>query len=194
MKNLTDHLYACLFSNGTVKVGRSAFPHARIASHERRLSCAGVTLSSRHVAVAVGHIVPAEAALIERCRRAADQCNSSEWFAGLQFAQVCAWVDEIAATSFSAPAQATRARGARNAALDDAIDIAGGPTALARALQQRGHDVKSHATVNAWRLQGVVPGDYCPDIEVITGVPCEGLRPSTNWGLLRGTPTPTEAR
>lgn len=69
--------------------------------------------------------------------------------------------------------------------IEKAIRIAGGPTALARELKARGHDkVNSHSTVNAWE-PGCVPAKYCPDIEDITGVPCEALNNETNWGLVR---------
>jgi DNA-binding transcriptional regulator YdaS (Cro superfamily) len=72
--------------------------------------------------------------------------------------------------------------------IDEAIRRAGGPTALARQLRERGHDISEtsgHATVNQWRVTGSVPADYCPDIEAITGVVCERLRPKTNWAVLR---------
>lgn len=69
--------------------------------------------------------------------------------------------------------------------IERAIRLAGGPTALARALRARGHTrVNSHATVAQWVTAGV-PAKYCPDIEDITGVPCEDLDGETNWGLVR---------
>lgn len=70
--------------------------------------------------------------------------------------------------------------------IERAIRLAGGPTALARALKARGHErVNSHSTVNAWVIAGSVPAKYCPDIEDLTGVPCEELDTDTNWGLVR---------
>ena len=68
--------------------------------------------------------------------------------------------------------------------LERAIALAGGMTALARKLNERGHDIKDHRTVYQWKL-GRVPADYCPDIEAITGVRCEDLRPDVHWGVLR---------
>lgn len=67
-------------------------------------------------------------------------------------------------------------------------------TALARKLNERGHDIKGHATVYQWK-QGRVPADYCPDIEAITGVLCEELRPDVNWSVLRtqNKPEPHES-
>lgn len=71
-------------------------------------------------------------------------------------------------------------------AIEKAIRLAGGPTSLARDLKARGHDkVNSHATVNQWAITGRVPAKYCPDIEDITGVPCEELDTETKWGLVR---------
>jgi DNA-binding transcriptional regulator YdaS (Cro superfamily) len=76
--------------------------------------------------------------------------------------------------------------------LDRAIAAAGGMTALARKLTQRGHEVKDHRTVYQW-TKSRVPSDYCPDIEDITGVRCEELRPDVNWSVLRKKPRPTTA-
>lgn len=57
-------------------------------------------------------------------------------------------------------------------------------TALARKLTECGHEVKDHRTVYQW-TKTRVPSDYCPDIEAITGVRCEELRPDVNWAVLR---------
>jgi DNA-binding transcriptional regulator YdaS (Cro superfamily) len=64
-------------------------------------------------------------------------------------------------------------------ALDRAIAVAGGPTALAR-----GVGVKTHAVVQQWRLNRV-PAEHCPAIEGFTGVRCEELRPDVQWSVLR---------
>lgn len=69
-------------------------------------------------------------------------------------------------------------------ALDRAIGIAKGKTALMRQLNERGHNITSHNTISQWRENGV-PAMYCPDIEDLTGVPCEELNTKTNWTLLR---------
>lgn len=70
--------------------------------------------------------------------------------------------------------------------LERAIRIAGGPTALAR-----GVGVKSHNVVRQWLLNRV-PAEHCPVIERITGVLCEELRPDVEWAVLRagGSSTP----
>ena len=72
--------------------------------------------------------------------------------------------------------------------LNRAIQLAGGPTALARAV-----GVSSHNVVLQWQ-RNRVPAEHCPVIERITGVPCEELRPDVEWAVLRGaSDTSTQA-
>lgn len=72
-------------------------------------------------------------------------------------------------------------------ALQTAITLAGGKTALMRKLNERGHDIKSHSVISQWEENGT-PAKYCPDIEAETGVICEDLNPGVNWGVLRAAP------
>lgn len=78
--------------------------------------------------------------------------------------------------------------GTKLTALDRAVHAAGSKAALARKLNERGHHITGHATVYQWGLTRV-PAEYCPDIEAITGVKCEELRPDVNWAQLRQTPS-----
>ncbi|OGB26209.1 MAG: hypothetical protein A3I66_00725 [Burkholderiales bacterium RIFCSPLOWO2_02_FULL_57_36] len=74
--------------------------------------------------------------------------------------------------------------------LERAIDISGGMTKLARSLELTGH-----ATIYQWKKKQV-PAEYCPDIERLTGIQCEDLRPDVNWAVLRNHPykaTPAQA-
>ena len=66
-------------------------------------------------------------------------------------------------------------------AIDKAIDLLGGVSSAARALQ-----VNNYQTVQQWRLSSV-PAERCPDIEAATNgvVTCEELRPDVNWAVLR---------
>jgi len=64
-------------------------------------------------------------------------------------------------------------------ALQRAIEKAGGITALAKTLGLSGH-----AVIYQWGINQV-PAAKCPDIEAITGVRCEELRPDVNWSVLR---------
>jgi hypothetical protein len=68
--------------------------------------------------------------------------------------------------------------------LERAIRLADGMTSLARKLQERGKKITGHATIYQWK-QSRVPADFCPDIEALTGVKCEELRPDVNWAVLR---------
>jgi DNA-binding transcriptional regulator YdaS (Cro superfamily) len=72
--------------------------------------------------------------------------------------------------------------------LERAIRLAGGMTSLARKLNERGHQIKGHATIYQWKATRT-PSDYCPDIEAITGVRCEELRPDVSWSVLRQSPS-----
>lgn len=63
--------------------------------------------------------------------------------------------------------------------LDRAIRIAGGMNQMARDLQLSGH-----AVIYQWKKTRV-PADHCPDVERLTGVRCEELRPDVNWSVLR---------
>lgn len=72
--------------------------------------------------------------------------------------------------------------------LDRAIRLAGGMTAMARAL-----DLSGHAVVYQWK-QNQVPAEHCPNIEAKWGVKCEELRPDMNWHVLRGVPLALEAK
>ena len=71
-----------------------------------------------------------------------------------------------------------------NTPLEKAIEIAGGMTRMAAALK-----LSSHSVVYQWK-RNRVPAEICPDIEVLTGIKCEMLRPDVNWAVLRGTPQP----
>lgn len=90
-------------------------------------------------------------------------------------------------------AREARAQAAREA-LDRAVVIAGGKTALMRKLNAQGHAITSHNTINQWGLAGSIPAKYCPDIEAVTGVRCEELDPDTNWPVLRKTKRSTPAK
>lgn len=71
--------------------------------------------------------------------------------------------------------------------LNNAIKAAGGIAAFARSL-----GLKSHSVANQWRLTRV-PAEFCPDIENLTGVRCEELRPDVNWAVLRKNKRPKAA-
>jgi DNA-binding transcriptional regulator YdaS (Cro superfamily) len=72
----------------------------------------------------------------------------------------------------------------QNSALERACQSVHGSTRLAQLLTERGRKV-SKASVSRWKRERV-PAEICPDIEAITGVPCEELRPDVHWDVLRG--------
>jgi hypothetical protein len=75
--------------------------------------------------------------------------------------------------------------------LERAIRLADGMASLARKLNERFEARKAERRVKApaiyqWTLTQV-PAEYCPDVEALTGVKCEELRPDVNWSVLRKT-------
>lgn len=79
-------------------------------------------------------------------------------------------------------------------ALKRAVDLAGGQSSLASKLPTNsdGNPV-SQARVWSWiNRDKKAPSELCPDIEAITGVRCEELRPDVNWAVLRKQPRKTK--
>jgi DNA-binding transcriptional regulator YdaS (Cro superfamily) len=69
--------------------------------------------------------------------------------------------------------------------LEAACKAVNGTTELARLLSKRKAPRHvSKASVSRWKKEGV-PAEICPDIEALTGVRCEELRPDVNWSVLR---------
>lgn len=46
----------------------------------------------------------------------------------------------------------------------------------------------SPQVISNWKARGI-PAENCPDIEALTGIKCEVLRPGVNWSVLRGQTT-----
>jgi len=59
-----------------------------------------------------------------------------------------------------------------------------GSAKLANALTAMGRKA-TKASVSRWKRERV-PAEFCPDIEALTKVRCEELRPDVNWAVLRG--------
>jgi DNA-binding transcriptional regulator YdaS (Cro superfamily) len=70
-------------------------------------------------------------------------------------------------------------------ALREACRRAGNQTKLAEKLGRK------KAAVSRWLAQQV-PAEVCPEIELLTGVKCEDLRPDVNWAVLRDSSTTSE--
>jgi hypothetical protein len=78
-------IYVAKFSNGVIKVGRSVDPVSRIAQHEARVACMGVTLVEWTHYECVGSASSAETRLIEWCAERATRRFHSEWFEGVHY-------------------------------------------------------------------------------------------------------------
>lgn len=66
-----------------------------------------------------------------------------------------------------------------------AVDLHGGsPSKFASALG--GGVLRQH--VEHWIKSGRVSAEKCPDVEALTGIKCEELRPDVNWAVLRKQP------
>lgn len=74
--------------------------------------------------------------------------------------------------------------------LEEACRCVGGPTRLASLLSERTGKRVSKASVSRWKKDGI-PAQFCPEIEVLTGVKCERLHPGVNWAVLRNESSPT---
>lgn len=68
---------------------------------------------------------------------------------------------------------------------------ANSPTPLELAAEKMGslaalarHFGLTRGAVNHWKHVGV-PAEHCPEIERLTGIPCEALNPKVNWAVLR---------
>jgi DNA-binding transcriptional regulator YdaS (Cro superfamily) len=68
-------------------------------------------------------------------------------------------------------------------ALERACQAVHGSSRLAALLTANGRKV-SKASISRWKKERV-PAEACPDIEAITGIPCEELRPDVSWAVLR---------
>lgn len=75
--------------------------------------------------------------------------------------------------------------------LEKACAAAGGSSRLAELLTERGRKV-SKASISRWKKERV-PAEACPDIEAITGIKCEELRPDISWEVLRKSPKKAKA-
>jgi hypothetical protein len=92
-----DSLYACLFSNGHIKVGKTTNLPARIKHHCDRVACVGAVLTDlAHRVVCDGQVEARERWLISLCADRAGVRHQSEWFAGLEFNTVRAWCTQAA--------------------------------------------------------------------------------------------------
>lgn len=72
-----------------------------------------------------------------------------------------------------------------NEALERAIAKFDSLAAMARALGLSGYQV-----IQEWRRQCRVPAEHCPQVERMTGVPCEELNSKVDWTYVRNAKSP----
>lgn len=70
-------------------------------------------------------------------------------------------------------------------ALKRACAEAGTATELAAKLSKRLGRTVHKSSISQWKSANRVPAEMCPEIEAVTGVRCEDLRPDVNWSVLR---------
>ena len=70
-------------------------------------------------------------------------------------------------------------------AVERVIEAVGGMSELARLLTVASKKEVSTQRVFNWKTNDRIPSDFCPDIEKLTGIPCEELRPDVAWSILR---------
>ncbi len=156
---MSPSLYAVAFSGGLVKVGRSKKPLLRVASHEGAAASFGVQLLDRYIVECVGNARIAEKALIVRCSAASTSRRANEWFGGLLFTDVCAWVDETAAMTDGQGPTSPNA-----SAIEKTLTLVGGQQQLAKLLEV------SKQAVSFWAIGARVPSpELCVEIERVTG-------------------------
>lgn len=172
-----QYLYVCLFSNGHIKVGRSINPESRIAAHADRVSCMGIELVEHKTFPCVGHVIPAEAELIDFCASKAAKVNKNEWFVGVDFLDACE-AAESASAKTSELQQIERGDGfLKFQPVVDAAKHVGSVSALASSLGVQPPTV--HQWCNGSRP---VPIEKCVAIEKATSgaVTRKDLRPD-DW-------------
>lgn len=138
-----ESLYVCLFSNGHIKVGRSATPSARVSQHADRVKCLGIWLDRVDYWSALNAVM-AEAQLIGKCASKASARHDNEWFTGLVYDEVCQWAGEAAAAVF----HVNRVEGHLREYLrrDDALSV----SELREAMNALGCDIADDAQIRQW--------------------------------------------
>lgn len=139
-----ESLYAILFSNGHIKVGRTTDLVARIAAHRDRVACLGITQSDGIHYFCEQPASVRESWLIAKCVQAASARHQNEWFAGLDFATVCEWV------KFAADMQVASV--SPKGHLRDYLQSPGAMTVmqLREAMNALGADLRDDAQIRQW--------------------------------------------
>lgn len=87
-------VYAVVFSDGWLKVGRGRNPQSRISSHACVSGMRNATVDRSVISGTVADSLAAEAALISFCSEQGEAVHGREWFTGVSFDTVCKFIEE----------------------------------------------------------------------------------------------------
>lgn len=87
-------VYAVLFSDGWIKVGRGTSPNARIRSHQTLSAMRGAVLTNSIVSGPLVNASIAEARLIKECQAQGRAVHGREWFLGVDFDSLASIISE----------------------------------------------------------------------------------------------------
>lgn len=109
MKEINGGLYLCLFSDGTLKVGRGGDPEKRVTAHAGAGACFGIVMVKSDV-IPCDRLKQAERKLIRWCEQRASAKACKEWFKGVSYDDCLEVARQIAAASIGPhmPAKASR--------------------------------------------------------------------------------------
>lgn len=94
MKKVFGGLYLCLFSNGTLKVGRAGNIEGRLKTHAATAECFGIEVQ-RTASLPFFNPTRAEKTLIDWCSNKAKGRTSREWFTGISFDECLAYLSDL---------------------------------------------------------------------------------------------------
>lgn len=102
LKNVAG-IYLCLFSQGTLKVGRAKNVHGRLMEHRASGAVFGITVA-RYDAVFCNVPAKAEIFLINWCNKNSTSCQGDEWFQGVDY-EACLKIAKSIAITLIGPHQ-----------------------------------------------------------------------------------------
>ena len=100
-KDTLGHVYAILFKNGLVKVGKSGDPNSRIASHKSNAAVHGNPVTNFWVSPLLTDMHEAESRLINYCSMYESPIAGSEWFMGLSYSDVVSFGERMTSEMLS---------------------------------------------------------------------------------------------
>lgn len=96
---MTGHIYVAEFDQGTIKVGMSVDPRARLRTHALDAARFQISITRRWISLSHADAAASEKALIRWCAARASAAGGREWFSGLDFEEVMAHGRKLAGDS-----------------------------------------------------------------------------------------------